>query len=139
MYIRAAIISDLENGLNNILQEFNEEDTINNKHLDIAFLATTGTMFVMTDGDRVIGAGTLIIDQKFINSKRVARIEEVVIDSAYRNKGLGKELITFLTNEADLRGCYKVLLTCNDNNVGFYEKCGFFNSSNCMRKNLNGQ
>lgn len=36
-------------------------------------------------------------------------------------KEIGKEL-----------GVYKILLTCSENNVGFYEKCGLERKSVCM-------
>jgi glucosamine-phosphate N-acetyltransferase len=136
MYIRAAILEDLNNGLLDLLQEFGELKEKSKKHIDIAFLAASGVIFVMIDGNRVIGTGTLIIDQKLLNSKRAARIEEVVIAEDRRGEGLGKELIGFLVEQAQLRLCYKVILNCSDENVGFYEKCGLYHNSNCMRIDL---
>ena len=37
---------------------------------------------------------------------------------------LGKKIVYHLINLAKENGCYKVILNCNENNVGFYEKCG---------------
>lgn len=138
MYIRAAILEDLNNGLLDLLQEFDTLKKENIKHIEVAFLAASGVIFVMTEGNRVIGTATLIIDQKLLNSRRAARIEEVAIANNKRSQGLGKELVRFLVNEAELRGCYKVMLTCSDENIGFYEKCGLYHNSNsnCMRIDL---
>ncbi len=137
MYIRAAILEDLNNGLLDLLQEFGELEEKYKKHVDIDFLAASGVIFVMVDKSRVIATATLIIDQKLLNSKRVARIEEVAVVEEKRGLGLGKEIVTFLTNEAKLRGCYKVILNCSDENIEFYEKCGFYKSSNTMRYEIN--
>jgi glucosamine-phosphate N-acetyltransferase len=137
LYIRTAILEDVTNGLADLLTEFGEFDTKDPHLVDVMFGSTSGIMFVGLDVGKVIGCATLVIDQKLIhNFGRVARIEEVVIHPDYRGKGLGKELIGYLTNEARLRRCYKVILNCNDHNVKFYENCDFYKVANTMRIDL---
>ena len=83
-------------------------------------------MFVMKCDDIIVGCGTLLIEQKFIhNLGRVAHIEDIVIDKKYRGFGLGKEMIHYLTSIGKERNCYKCILDCSDDNVTFYEKCGY--------------
>ena len=42
-----------------------------------------------------------------------------------RGYGLGKKMIEHLSDESKKIGCYKTILDCSDENVGFYEKCGY--------------
>ena len=52
-------------------------------------------------------------------------IEDIVVDSSYRGKNLGKRIIELLKSIAHVNDCYKVILDCADYNVPFYKKCGF--------------
>jgi len=49
-------------------------------------------------------------------------------------KGLGRRIVQLLKQMAFAAGCYKVILDCRDDNVPFYEKCGFTlgHSTVCM-------
>ena len=38
---------------------------------------------------------------------------------------MGYYLVTSLTKVAQENDCYKVILDCSPENVGFYEKCGY--------------
>lgn len=83
----------------------------------------------------VIGTGTIIYEPKFIrNSGKVAHIEDVVICKTKRGSGLGKEFIQFLIYKADENYCYKVILDCDKNISGFYEKCGLSEKNIQMAK-----
>lgn len=74
----------------------------------------------------IVGTGTLFIEDKFLrNYGKVGHIEDIVVHSDYRGYGLGKIMIEHLTKQAKLAGCYKCILDCSDDNVGFYEKCGY--------------
>ncbi len=92
-------------------------------------------IFVLYDveADHVIGSGTLVIEPKLIhNMGRVGHIEDIVIHSKYRNAGLGKLIVQFITRYAKARSCYKVILNCSDDNKEFYEKNGFIRKGNQM-------
>lgn len=74
----------------------------------------------------IVGTGTLFIEDKFLrNYGKVGHIEDIVVHSDYRGYGLGKIMIEHLTKQAKIGGCYKCILDCSDDNVGFYEKCGY--------------
>lgn len=76
--------------------------------------------------NKIIATASLLIEQKFIHKcGRVGHIEDVVVDKSARGLGLGKIMIKYLTMEAKNSGCYKVILDCSEDNVGFYKKCGF--------------
>eukprot|EP00658_Telonema_sp_P-2_P033723 TRINITY_DN24698_c0_g1_i1.p1 TRINITY_DN24698_c0_g1~~TRINITY_DN24698_c0_g1_i1.p1 ORF type:complete len:171 (+),score=48.80 TRINITY_DN24698_c0_g1_i1:128-640(+) len=76
--------------------------------------------------EQVIATATLLVERKFIHQAGFAgHIEDVVCDKSVRGKGLGKKIIEAVVALARACGCYKVILDCEDMNVGFYEKCGF--------------
>eukprot|EP00483_Globobulimina_turgida_P004048 UN04056 len=91
--------------------------------------------FVIQDKSKklIIATITPPIEQKFShNCSRVGHIEDVVTDSNYRGKGLGKLITNYAVNYAKQNGCYKVILDCVDRTVGFYERCGFQKNENQM-------
>jgi glucosamine-phosphate N-acetyltransferase len=78
------------------------------------------------DTKKIIGCGTIIIEQKFIHKcGNVAHIEDVCILPEYQSKGYGKKIIEQLIDISKVSDCYKIILNCNEKNKGFYEKCGF--------------
>ena len=81
---------------------------------------------VSQETEKIVATGTVFIEQKVIrNMGKVAHIEDVVVDSGFRGKGVGKELITYLQDIALTQSVYKTTLDCLDKNAAFYEKCGF--------------
>ena len=78
--------------------------------------------------DKIVAAGSLFVEKKFIHGLgSVGHIEDVVVDKDYRNMGFGKNIINKLVTCANEEGCYKVILDCSSENVGFYKKCEFKN------------
>jgi len=89
-----------------------------------------GTYYVTVIEDQnsgeVVGAATLLIEQKFVHHcARRARIEDVVVSDAYRSKQLGKLLIATLTLLGKHLDSYKITLDCNDRMAPFYQSLGF--------------
>ncbi|EJT99592.1 acyl-CoA N-acyltransferase [Dacryopinax primogenitus] len=76
---------------------------------------------------QILATSTLLLERKHLRSGGlVGHIEDVAVSSLAQGRGLGKLLITTLTGLAEGLGCYKVILDCARDNVGFYEKCGFW-------------
>jgi glucosamine-phosphate N-acetyltransferase len=91
-------------------------------------------IYVAIDDGNVIGATTLLIEQKFIHDGgKVGHIEDVVVRNGYQGKGVGKKIVTTLLKYAEKKGCYKTILDCTDDLIPFYEKIGFKRHSNSMR------
>jgi glucosamine-phosphate N-acetyltransferase len=91
---------------------------------------------VKEDGE-LIGSITILIEQKFIhNGGKVGHIEDVVTRKGYEGIGVGKALVLKALNYAKQNKCYKVVLDCSRNNVGFYEKIGFREHEVSMRIDL---
>ena len=83
-------------------------------------------IYIAEIGNRIVGIATLLIEQKFIHKGgRVAHLEDVVIDKDFRGLGIGKILVEECVKFAENKQCYKIILDCNEENIGFYEKCRF--------------
>jgi glucosamine-phosphate N-acetyltransferase len=131
-------LSDLVNGF---LETLNSLRPTNMTPEDAAYLFwqlnTRSNIFVAREGHQVVGAATLIIEQKFIHQgAKVAHIEDVAVHKDHQGKGIGQELIKKMTDYAKHTGCYKIILDCNPELIPFYEKCGFQQSAVQMRKDL---
>jgi glucosamine-phosphate N-acetyltransferase len=83
-----------------------------------------------TEENKIIGSITMLIEPKFIrNNGLVCHIEDVVVDSDYRNLKLGSTLINLCKEFAKEAGCYKSILDCDEKVAGFYEKAGYSKKS----------
>lgn len=81
----------------------------------------------------IIGSSTIFIETKLIhNFGKVAHIEDVIVHTEFRGKGLGKLLLDKCIEIAKQNECYKIILDCSDNNCKFYENCGFMKKGNQM-------
>ncbi|EUB59304.1 putative glucosamine 6-phosphate N-acetyltransferase [Echinococcus granulosus] len=94
------------------------------------FTSRPNTYFIVVLEDlplrKLIGCATLLVELKMIhNRSKRGHIEDVVIDEAYRSKGLGKLLVSVLIEVGRSQGCYKISLDCNSDKVAFYERNGF--------------
>lgn len=86
---------------------------------------------------KVIGCGTLLLEAKLSHGgKRVAHIEDLVVDEKHRGAGVGEVLVKHLVETAQSHGCRKVSLSCAKKNVDFYQHCGFRQSEVTMRLDL---
>lgn len=91
-------------------------DKLNNNHII--------KVIRRTDNNQVIGSITVLIEEKIIhNFGKVAHIEDVVVDKSMRGFGIGQKLLEIAENECN--NCYKIILDCSNENVKFYEKCGY--------------
>lgn len=84
--------------------------------------------------NKIIGSITILIENKLIhNYSKVGHIEDLIIDHSYRGLGLGKKLLYIAKREC--QNCYKIILNCNNDNIEFYNKCGYTESLIQMRIN----
>lgn len=83
-------------------------------------------VYVLENMETIIGSGTILIENKIIhNCGKVGHIEDIVIHPSYKGKQLGKLIVDSLVEYAQHKGCYKVILDCDDSLQPFYEKCSF--------------
>jgi glucosamine-phosphate N-acetyltransferase len=101
--------------------KFTEEEFISL----LEYMSPFSQIWVVEDNNEIIATGTIIYEKKFIfNLCTLAHIEDVCVKREHRKKGIGKQLILHLLNEAKTRKCYKITLDCNVSNVDFYLACG---------------
>lgn len=71
----------------------------------------------------IIATASFVCIDKFGNNKGI--IEDVVVDSKYRNKNFGTYLVENLKRYAKQRDCYKVYIIIKEHTKNFYNKLGF--------------
>lgn len=143
--IRELVLDDLDNGfletLDNLLPGTSGLDTSNARTL-LAEIRSNPLhrIFVAAvpqiPGTRevVVGTTTLLVEPKFIfKGGRVGHIEDVSIRRGYENVGLGRRLVSHVTQVAKEMGCVKIVLDCSNETMPFYEKLGYSYQDNCMK------
>ena len=139
--IRPAKEEDMDKGLLETLDNLNDGSSgmsvQSAKGILRSIDSTTTTILVAVYCDSVVGAGTLLIEQKLIhNGGKVGHIEDIVTRKGYERKGIATLIVVELIDIAKMSGCYKVILDCSKNNIVFYRKLGFREYETGMRLDL---
>jgi len=143
--VREIEFGDLKNGYFATLKNLSELGNIEGKIekseqvLKIISANPLHKIFVAIDkqSSEVIGATTLLVEQKFIHDGgKAGHIEDVVTRKGFEGHGIGSALINHALHFAKTVGCYKVVLDCSDTNISFYQKTGFRVHETSMRYNL---
>lgn len=95
---------------------------------DRALTSPSKTYLCATDGERVIGFGSLTIKDNFWPEGHLAYVDELVVDSKYRNYGVGTKLLEKLTILAKEKGCFRIELDSafyRKDSHRFYKRHGF--------------
>jgi len=129
--------TDFTKGFPQILSQLTAVGDVTEDQFQGAFdkmLKTPDTYYVTVIEDastgKVIGAATLLLEQKFIHNCALrGRVEDVVVSDEYRGRQLGKLLLAALVLLAKELGCYKLSLDCRDAMIPFYETFGFVKES----------
>ena len=130
LIIRKLRKEDLQNGFLTTLDSLKQASDIETKKAEEIFEKINSTpdytIAVAELEGRVVGATTLLIEQKFIhNGGLVGHIEDVVVDKNHQGQKIGEKIMKFLLDIANEQGCYKTILDCTDDVKLFYEKMGF--------------
>lgn len=81
---------------------------------------------VSRETDQIVASGGVFVERKFLRGLgRVGHIEDIAVSREMQGKKLGLRMIQALTQISEDVGCYKTILNCNENNIAFYEKCGY--------------
>ncbi len=90
-------------------------------------------VYVIETDNRIIANITLLIEPKFLHhNQNVAHLEDFIIDSQYRRLGIGKKLIRHCQDVAKSHNCYKLILNCDQDLVGYYGHLGFIQKNHEM-------
>ncbi len=98
---------------------FNQNDFVNL----LKIINKNSEIWIIELDNNIIATGTIIYEYKFIHNISIcAHIEDVCVDEKYRGKKYGITIINYLIKKAEEKGCYKVILNCDENLYNFYKK-----------------
>lgn len=131
--IRCLEISDNAKGFVELLGQLSHCSPISDadfcsRFAELAALGDDHIICVIEDPKtgRIVATGSVFVEKKFLRGcGKVGHIEDVVVDAAARGRCLGQRIVRFLAEHARGAGCYKVILDCTSELIGFYAKCGF--------------
>tara|TARA_Y100000022_G_C13258951_1_gene381461 strand:- start:253 stop:687 length:435 start_codon:yes stop_codon:yes gene_type:complete len=107
---------------------FNDKKILDFKNFKslIERLSKNHNIYFYLENNKIVGAITLIIEQKIIHSGgKVGHIEDFVVLDEYRNKGIGSLLYNYVKILCEQNKCYKMILYCNELIENYYIKKGF--------------
>ena len=142
--IRKLQIEDLSNGFFETLENLSPVGKIDSERAKKIFERINQSpeyhiVVALNENGKVVGAGTLLIEQKFIRSfGKAGHIEDIVTRKGWEGKGIGSVIMNALEEEARRQGCYKLVLTTRSEKVAeWYKKFGYYVRGSELRKDLN--
>ncbi|KAG0434584.1 Glucosamine 6-phosphate N-acetyltransferase 1 [Dictyocoela muelleri] len=128
--IRPLRESDYDEGFFECLSELTQAPKVNNDEFIKRFKKLNYDYIVLVayhkNDRRVIGTGVIFFEYKFIRNLAIkGYIEDIVVCQKYRGLKIGKKIVEKLTEIGLERKCYKIVLSCDEKNIGFYKACGF--------------
>lgn len=120
-YMKNSHVDDI----NNLLKQLSDSVRELSRE-DFRRIFKRGKLLAVFEEDRIVGmAGVHFRETCF---RKIATIEDVVVDKEYRGKGLGKKLVEGLIKTAREQGASRVELTSKPKrkeSKALYEKLGF--------------
>lgn len=100
----------------------------------------TFVSWLAVDGDKIVGTSGISFVEKppyfGCPSGKIALLSSMFTDKAYRRKGIARELLTRVIQEAKEYGCGTVQITASDMGVLLYTDFGFVKNGNFMQYSL---
>ena len=100
----------------------------------------TFVSWLAVDGDKIIGTSGMSFVEKppyyGCPSGRIGLLSSMFTDPSYRRRGIAKELLTKVVDEARAYGCGTVQITASDMGVLLYTDFGFVKNGNFMQYRL---
>lgn len=92
------------------------------------------------DGDRIVGTSGISFVEKppyfGCPNGKIALLSSMYTNPDYRRKGIAKELLKRVIEEAKAYGCGTVQITASNMGVKLYTACGFVHNDNFMQYKL---
>ena len=100
----------------------------------------TFVSWLAMDGDRIVGTSGMSFVEKppyfGCPSGKMGLLSSMFTDPEYRRKGIAKELLSRVVDEARAYGCGTVQITASDMGVLLYTDFGFVKNGNFMQLKL---
>ena len=101
---------------------------------------TENGWYLCLDGEKIIGTSGMSFVEKppyfSCPSGRIGLLSSMYTDPEYRRKGIAKELLSRVVEEARIYGCGSVQITASDMGVLLYSDFGFVKNGNFMQYKL---
>lgn len=124
--------------LKQLLSELSDRVNFTQTDLMLVLKDSNCHMYVILDGERIVGCATLCIFHSPTGTK--ASIEDVVVSSAYRGQHLGKQLMEYVLEQAKAYAPIVLHLTSNPMRVAanhLYQSIGFQKEeTNCYQMSI---
>ena len=135
--LRPLEIGDYEKGFFDVLAQLTSvEGTTKEKFVERFHKNQQNPRIQVLVGEKngkIVCTGSLLVEEKYIHGCRnYGHIEDIAVDHSIRKTGVGKHIILTLLDMAKKADCFCVSLTCSDENVPFYQKCGLDRVGNDM-------
>lgn len=91
-----------------------------------------GDVFVAVEDEKIVAMVNILYIISTALGKRVAILEDMIVDEEYRGQSIGTSLMEFALGEISKNGCKRVTLLTDGDNLKahkFYKKRGFTASS----------
>jgi len=90
----------------------------------------SGTKFYINQENREVARAYLYVLTNDLHERPFGLLEDVFVDESLRGQGFGSELVKKVIEEAQQRGCYKLICTSRHEKPKvheLYERLGFIN------------
>ena len=128
-------IPELVELLNSLFEqeaEFEPNSEIQSKALSKIILdPKIGIILIAKEDDKILGMVNLLFTESTALGSKVALLEDLVVLSSSRGRGLGSQLIDYAISEAKKANCKRITLLTDIKNTkaqSFYQKKGFVKS-----------
>lgn len=96
--------------------------------------------WLAVDGDKIVGTSGMSFIEKppyfGCPNGKIGLLSSMFTSNAYRRRGIAKELLSRIVNEAKEYGCSSVQITASDMGVLLYTDFGFVKNGNFMQYQL---
>lgn len=100
----------------------------------------TFVSWLAVDGDKIVGTSGMSFVEKppyfSCPTGKIGLLSSMFTSKDYRRRGIAKELLSRVVNEAKEYGCGSVQITASDMGVLLYTDFGFVKNGNFMQYNL---
>ncbi len=110
--------------------------------LDVLSRSADDAVFVLVDGEQIVGVLSGHCHELFHVSGRLGRITSLVVDATFRGLGYGCLLVDKAIAFFQARSCVRVEVTSGDRRLGaheFYRSVGFVEDERRFIRSLEGE
>ncbi|MDP3698426.1 MAG: GNAT family N-acetyltransferase [Nanoarchaeota archaeon] len=99
-------------------------------------ISASGVKIMLEENGQTLGRGFLYILHNDLHAQPFGLMEDIFVEEVFRGKGYGEKITAAIIEEAQKRGCYKLICTSrfsNERAHHLYEKLGFKKHGNEYR------